>query len=92
MLTESQRKQIREIAGQFGVLEVRLFGSRARSQGGERSDYDLLVKMAPSATLLTVIGFKQACEDALGARVDVVEESGLSPRLARAILREAVGI
>lgn len=36
-------KQIEEIAGQYGVQKVVLFGSRARGTNGPKSDIDLAV-------------------------------------------------
>ena len=91
-LTVVMKQRIRDIASQFGVSEVRLFGSTARGTARPDSDVDLLVRFERGASLITVIGFQQAVEEALGARVDVVEEAGLSPRLATRILAEAVNL
>ncbi|MBX7135604.1 MAG: nucleotidyltransferase family protein [Fimbriimonadaceae bacterium] len=92
VLTASMKQRIRDLATQFGVSEVRLFGSTARGTARLDSDVDLLVRFERGASLITVIGFQQAVEEALGARVDVVEEAGLSPRLATRILAEAVNL
>lgn len=91
-LSATEKERIRAIADQFGASNVRLFGSRARGSAQPQSDLDLLVRFGPKATLLTVIGFQQACEEALGTKIDVVEESGLSPFLASRILSEAVAL
>ena len=91
-LTVVMKQRIRDIASQFGVSEVRLFGSTVRGTARPDSDVDLLVRFERGASLITVIGFQQAVEEALGARVDVVEEAGLSPRLATRILAEAVNL
>lgn len=91
-LNPSQRQSIRSLARHFGAKDVRLFGSRALGSAKQTSDLDLLVRFDRSATLLTVIGFKQAVEEALGMSVDVVEEGGLSPFLAKRILAEAVAL
>ena len=89
-ITELHKERIREIARAFGAANVRLFGSQVRGSATAGSDIDLLVRFDRKATLLTVIGFQQAIEEALGAEVDVVEEAGLSPFMAERILREAV--
>lgn len=91
-LSARQRERIREIAQKFGAKDVRLFGSTARGTAGPDSDLDLLVAFGKSATLLTVIGFQQAIEEALGTKVDVVEEAGLSPFIASQVLAEAVAL
>lgn len=91
-LNAAEKERIRDIAAKFGASNVRLFGSRANGTAQPASDLDLLVRFGPKATLLTVIGFQQACEEALGTKVDVVEESGLSPFLAKRILSEAIAL
>ncbi len=92
ILSQVQRDQIREIATKHGAMDVRLFGSMARNTANKNSDIDLLVRFGTKATLLTVIGFQQAVEEALGKKVDVVEEGGISPFLAERILRDAIEI
>ena len=77
------------IAARHGVRSVRLFGSRARGTATEASDVDLLVELDRGRGLLDLVGFKQALEQALGRRVDVVTERGLSPYLRDRILAEA---
>ena len=91
-LSQPQRDIIRTIASKFGAMDVRLFGSRARNTSNSQSDVDLLVRFGGEATLLTVIGFQQAVQDALGMPVDVVEEEGLSSSLPQTILSEAVAL
>ncbi len=91
-LSETQRNLVRDIAQLFGAMDVRVFGSVARGTARVGSDLDLLVRFDKKATLLTVIGFQQAVEEALGTKVDVVEEGGLSPFLAQRILSEAVAL
>jgi predicted nucleotidyltransferase len=76
-------------AFQFGVQNVRIFGSVARGTSRKGSDLDVLVSMKAGRTLLDLIGFEQALEDALGISIDVVEEGGIHPLLEQAILKEA---
>jgi predicted nucleotidyltransferase len=71
---------------------VRVFGSRARGQGGQASDLDLLVELEPQGTLLDLIAIKQDLEDRLACRVDVLTEAALSPYLRQKVLDEAVAL
>lgn len=84
------RELILEIAAKHGIENVRVFGSVARGTDKIGSDVDLLVRFSPLATLITVIGFRDAVSELLKRRVDVVDESALLPRLAPTVLREAV--
>jgi hypothetical protein len=71
--------EILSIARANGAHDVRVFGSRARTDASATSDLDLLVRLEPGRSLLDLIGFKQGVEDSLGIRVDVVTEPALSP-------------
>ncbi len=86
---QARREAVLEIAARYGVSNVRIFGSLARGDERERSDLDLLVSLAQRRGLLDLIGFKQDVEELLGARVDVVEDAGLSPFMKNRILEEA---
>lgn len=80
---------IRRLADTYGVIRLRVFGSRARRADTSTSDLDLLVDLAPDHDLLDLTGFKLDLEDLLGCQVDVVTEGGLSRYLRDRILAEA---
>ena len=83
------RSQIETIEGDFGAVQIRVFGSVARNSAGEESDIDLLVRMEPGRSLRDLISFEQTVSDLLGRKVDVVTEGGIHPGLEPTILREA---
>ena len=85
----ADRDIIRSLARQHHVSSVKLFGSQATGLATESSDIDLLVKFTKTASLIQVIGFKQAVEEALNRNVDVVEEGGISQFLRNRIMAEA---
>jgi predicted nucleotidyltransferase len=89
-LTEDQRATIREIAAKHGALRVRVFGSAARGEAGSDSDLDLLVEKSERTSPWFPAGLILELEHALGRKVDVVTERGLSPHLRDRILREAI--
>jgi predicted nucleotidyltransferase len=80
---------INDVARSHGAREVRIFGSRTRSESTSESDVDLLVSLEPGRDLLDLVAIKQEVEALLGCPVDVVEEEGLSPYLRDEILRQA---
>lgn len=85
----SRRDAINALATQHGAKNVRVFGSYATGRETPDSDLDLLVDLEPGRDLLDLIGFKQAVEQALGVKTDVLTEVALSPYLRQRILAEA---
>lgn len=83
---------LRRLASAHGVRRMAVFGSVARGDATPASDVDLLVDLEPGRTLLDLVGFWQDAEEALGRKVDVVSEGGLSPYLRARILAEAVSL
>ena len=89
-ILQMDRDMVRHLAEENGATDVRVFGSFARGTDRPDSDLDLLIKLKPGGSLLDLIGIKQAIEDALHRKVDVVTETSLSPYIRDQILQEAV--
>lgn len=84
------REIILSLAKKHGAYNVRVFGSSARGQAGPESDLDLLVDMEPGRSYLDLVGLWQDLEEALGFKVDVITDQGISPFLKEKIYSEAV--
>ena len=74
MLTIDEiKKTIAEIAPQYNLKKVTLFGSRANGTAKENSDVDLLVEFTtPSISLLKLISLKHMLEEIWNLEVDVI--------------------
>ena len=78
MLTiEEIKKVVAEIAPEYNLKKVTLFGSRARGNFREDSDIDLIVDFPEDAGLLKLISLKHKLEDIFNLNVDVVSRGGL---------------
>jgi predicted nucleotidyltransferase len=91
-LLERHRVEIIRLAAHHGAHNVRVFGSRARGQGGEQSDVDLLVELEKGRTLLDLVRLKRELEELTHREVDVVTDRGrdLAALLREEILSQAV--
>jgi predicted nucleotidyltransferase len=89
-LLKAKRQDILRIAERHGAREVRLFGSVARGQADENSDFDFLVRLDPGVTLLRHAALVRELESVLGRKVDVISERGLRPRVRERVLQEAI--
>jgi predicted nucleotidyltransferase len=77
-------------ATEFKVKKIGLFGSYARGTGGDESDIDIVVELE-KPDLYYLIGVKQAVEEALGGKVDVVRlRAKMNDTLRRRIERDAI--
>lgn len=69
-----------------------VFGSVTRGEAGPESDVDLLVELDPERRI-SLLGFilgRQAIEDMLECRVDLIASHGVRPEFREEVLREAV--
>ena len=65
-------KLISPIAAKYGVERVYLFGSRARGDYSDDSDYDLSIDQGNLVRLRDFLNFIDELESALNCKVDVV--------------------
>ncbi|QCR42811.1 DNA-binding protein [Curtobacterium sp. SGAir0471] len=77
-------------AERFHLRDVRVFGSAVRGEDTEQSDVDLLVGLAPGASLFDLGGFAAAVEDLLGFAADVLTDDLVGDEHFRHVLDEAV--
>jgi predicted nucleotidyltransferase/DNA-binding XRE family transcriptional regulator len=64
--------ELRALAAQHGLSDLRIFGSVARGDDGPRSDVDILARRAPGTSALDVMSFPVAAANLLGFPVDLV--------------------
>jgi len=86
------RPQVRRLAAQHGLSNVRVFGSVARGEDTPNSDIDLLVDVPSGVGLLGLARAQRDLQALLGSRVDLVPADGLKPAVARAAMLEAVSL
>jgi predicted nucleotidyltransferase len=88
-LIQNEREHILGIASKYGATKLRLFGSVARGQAGDKSDVDILVEFKPGSSLLDHVALIQDLEELLGRKVDVVNERALHWYIRDRVLKEA---
>jgi predicted nucleotidyltransferase len=63
---------LKDIAPKYALSRVYLFGSRARGDATEESDFDFRIEGGNVRSLMDLASLHLDFEDALGRRVDVV--------------------
>ena len=76
-MTELERikRIVAPIAQKHGVEKVWLFGSRARGDATDDSDYDFLISCGMIHSLWDFAGLWDDLEDAFSSKVDIVTDS-----------------
>ena len=78
-----------DLAKQYGVERVYLFGSYARGEATESSDIDLRVDKG-AVRGLKFAGLLGDLEDALGRKVDLISTNGMDTQFRQAIAPDEV--
>jgi len=90
LLIEQKREALLKLAVQYGVTNVRVFGSMAKGDVNESSDVDLLVQQLAGTSLLDLGGLLMDAQELLGRRVDIVYERALPEAIRQRVLQEAL--
>lgn len=86
----AHRRELEVLADEYGLGNLRVFGSSAHGTDEPGSDLDLVVTRNRPVGLMAVASFAEAAEGLLGVEVDVVTDGGLPAE--HAILATAVAI
>ena len=90
VLQKSKRK-IADICRRYQISELALFGSRARGDFTEMSDFDFLVEFQPDAQInyFDFFDIQEKLEELVKKKVDLVSKNGLKPLIRNRVLSEA---
>lgn len=86
-------RHLREIGAMLhdaGMSNPRLFGSVARLDDSSQSDIDIIVDVAPEATLFDLAETEMAIEKLLGCRVEILAAGFLAPDVAERAQRDVI--
>jgi predicted nucleotidyltransferase len=79
-----------EVAREYFVKTIGVFGSVARSEETEQSDLDLLVEFSKPVGFVTFMRLENFLSERLGERVDLVTADSLKPMIRQDVLDEVV--
>jgi predicted nucleotidyltransferase len=85
---EQIRKHKAELANDYHVARLGVFGSVARGEATITSDVDILVEFTEDVDIFQFIKLQQYLSDLLGKKVDLVTPAALKPMIKDKIIRE----
>ena len=77
-----------DICRQNDVSMIGVFGSMARGEAKKKSDIDLIVRFSKRKSLLSMVRLERELSEALGRKVDLLTEAGISPYIRESVLKE----
>jgi uncharacterized protein len=80
----------REVAKEYSVKKIGLFGSVARDEQTLRSDIDLLVEFSKPVGFVNFMRLENFLSERLGEKVDLVTPDSLKPVIRQDILSEVI--
>lgn len=80
----------REVARDYSVRTIGVFGSVARSEQTDQSDIDLLVEFDKPVGFVTFMMLEHFLSEKLGGHVDLVTADSLKPVIRDGILSEVI--
>ncbi|MFA6531066.1 MAG: nucleotidyltransferase family protein [Candidatus Micrarchaeia archaeon] len=83
-------KHKKELAKEYKIKEIGVFGSYVRGEQTKKSDLDIIVDFSKTPGLLRFIELEETLTKILGVKVDLVPKKALKPRIGAHILREVV--
>lgn len=84
-------QEIRLVAEQYGIRNIRVFGSAARGEESSTSDIDLLVDFnATKHGVLPLAGFAEKVREIMGRKIDVTTAQLLREEVLDSALNDAV--
>ncbi len=81
-----------ELARQFGVKSLLLFGSVARDEATTASDVDLLVEFSRPVGYFGLFALQDYLEELLGCPVDLGTPDSLKPNIRDNVMGEAIHV
>ncbi|MCL1811122.1 MAG: nucleotidyltransferase domain-containing protein [Methanomassiliicoccaceae archaeon] len=89
---EELRSIVAPVAERYGVEKVYIFGSVARGDCTENSDYDFCIELGKIDCIFVFSEFFQDIRDAVGYEIDMVDTKSAGPEFLNKILAEGVVI
>ena len=86
------KQQNAELAKQFGVKSLFLFGSVARNEATPISDVDLLVEFNRPVGYFGLFALQDYLEKLLGCPVDLGTPDSLKPHMRERVMGEAIHV
>jgi uncharacterized protein len=89
-IISSLKKLKEEVAKEYSVKTIGVFGSFARNEQTGKSDIDLLVEFSKPVGFVTFMRLENFLSERLGNPVDLVTSDSLKPVIRQDVLSEVI--
>jgi hypothetical protein len=89
-ILSSLKKLKGEVAKEYSVKTIGVFGSVARNEQTGKSDIDLLVEFSKPVGFVTFMRLENFLSERLGKQVDLVTSDSIKPVIRQDVLAEVI--
>jgi uncharacterized protein len=89
-MLDTLRSMRHELATQYHVSSIGIFGSYSKKNQTEQSDLDLVVEFNQPIGMMAFVHLKNMISDRLNIKVDLVTPEGLHPLIRDQVMHEVV--
>jgi predicted nucleotidyltransferase len=89
-ILSSLKKMKGEVAKEYSVKRIGVFGSVARDEQTDQSDIDLLVEFSKPVGFVHFMQLEEFLSERLGNHVDLVTSDSLKPLIRQDVLSEVI--
>ena len=89
-ILSSLKKLKGEVAKEYSVKTIGVFGSVARDEQTGKSDFDLLVEFSKPVGFVTFMRLENFLSEQLGTQVNLVTSDSLKPVIRQDVLAEVI--
>ncbi|SRR3989344_7491593 len=89
---QNHQQEIQQIIDEYGITYLALFGSRARGDQTNNSDFDILYDYEKPMTLSDASRLQKSLQNILKTEVDIISKKYLKPRFKKYIENDLVKI
>jgi uncharacterized protein len=86
---KNQRDEIYNLANQYGVFNIRIFGSTVRNEDGKDSDIDFLASINKNTSLFKIIKLENILSKIFNKKVQILSDKAVNKNLRHKIFSEA---
>jgi len=91
-LIKKIKEHRKELEKEFGIIEIKIFGSYVKNQQTSKSDLDIIVEFKETPGFIKFMKIEEYLSNLLGVKVDLLTKEGISPYIRKYVEKEIISL